>query len=311
MIIFPMPIHTLSGSSLDKNGGLALLIVLNFLLGIAFLFIYPMFLKEPYKGTFLAWSFDLDYWISSPSTKKDFGAAFWIAFFITNGIAFIVFLWELVDRLLSGDFKRKAKIKSILFIVGLFSLTACHSAATTPDITEDSITQTMAEIKAELGWRVSDSNAIIKDMVQERFVPITPEQGTLELMTEGGTFSSPVITQVYFIKAIKENSPLLDSSKRIRLTEGFIVIKLKRYPSDKNTLSYKMLDSLNESKQALTMNLDGVGTRWTEEEKKYWRDWQNLYRDINYRFHQHVRWYVEKSALKAGISRFCFLSYEK
>lgn len=150
---------------------------------------------------------------------------------------------------------------------------------------------------------------LISCQAQTNFVKISPENGTMDLMMESGGFGKKGTIQTYFISLIQEDSPFVEKNKRIKLTQGFIVIKLKRELLDRNNPAYVLLDSLNQCNKAFMWDVSKT-SNWSDDEKKdILKLRENTYM-IRRSFFSHVKFNVESISIKNGISNNAFLTYE-
>ena len=96
-MIIPFNTGNISGGS--AKGYLAILIVFDFLLLIAFGVLYHKFLNDTYKGTFWDYSWDEQYFWNKSNYHDDTPFAFlcfWGSVFMINGLALLIALAEFV-----------------------------------------------------------------------------------------------------------------------------------------------------------------------------------------------------------------------
>jgi len=92
-----------SGGNMTDKSATALLVVCNFLLLISLGITYYLFTIDSYTGTYWDWSWDLTY--GALNDKSNAGLAwmfFWLPLFFINGVALVVVLWELTEKIIYG-----------------------------------------------------------------------------------------------------------------------------------------------------------------------------------------------------------------
>ena len=121
MIMIPMSINTSGGGSLSNKAAISMWIVINFLCLISFCVLYYLFSKENYNSTFWDWTWDNNFRLSQYKccdwkiidTYAGLGVIFlWIPLFLINGIALIVLLVSIVERLINKYFQHVRKISN-------------------------------------------------------------------------------------------------------------------------------------------------------------------------------------------------------
>ena len=112
-MMIPMPINTSGGGNLSNKAAVSIWIVINFLCLISFCVLYYLFTKENYNGTFWDWTWDSNFRLSQYKccdwkiidTYAESGVFFlWIPLFLFNGIALMVVLVSITERLIDKYF---------------------------------------------------------------------------------------------------------------------------------------------------------------------------------------------------------------
>lgn len=99
MIIVPIHTSSSGGGNVSNKSALAVFIALNFLLLLAFGFMYYLYKHDSFKGTFWEWSWDMKYFLKDEKTNAGLGVFFWMPLFAINGIALCIALSVLIESI--------------------------------------------------------------------------------------------------------------------------------------------------------------------------------------------------------------------